>query len=132
MSDVQNERAESIGGEYPPILDEVTDEQLVFVQDIVRKSRSLEAGPVADRHNTWKKETLVDVLMDVPEALLFANLGAFIASAVEVLNKGTAQLGGQLSLAGAIMAAVSMLASGKLVIDRRFKKEDSPDAQGDS
>ncbi len=124
MPDAQNELVGSSGTEYPVVLDEVTDEQLVFVRDIIKKPRRLQEGPVAERHDAWKKQNLIDVLGKVPEAHLFTILGGFI---VNVLDKGTSQTSGQAALIGAIMGAFGALASGKLTVEKMLKKEDPAD-----
>ena len=123
MSDVQTEQLKGEAQEYPAILDKVTDDELVFVGDIIRKPRSLE-GPAAERHDAWKKQTLLEVLGSFPaEASLFMHMGGFVAGVVQVLDHGSRQLVGQAALAEAIAASCGMVISSiGLVLQQKQKK----------
>jgi hypothetical protein len=80
MSDVQNEIASSSGTEYPPVLDEVTDEQLAEVQGDFKKERALTEGPATIKHNAWKRDMVKTVLDGVSGADAFVRLGTVVRS----------------------------------------------------
>ncbi|MBP7134034.1 hypothetical protein KBA73_02350 [Patescibacteria group bacterium] len=100
------------------ILDDLEPEQLVFVKDVLRKPRPLEAGEFATKHDAWKRAEIERLFQDASKTEMFyaGNIVFSFAMFVQTFNHYKSDHDA-ISLAGAFMLFASGLAAASKLRD---------------
>lgn len=127
MSDQQNEPKEhSAGAEYPPILDEITDEVREEVAESLKKERPL-TGEGGERHDAWKREFLTRMFTDTSDVNVFRNIGLCVANTAVALQQGLEHGAGRVALFSAVVSGVAAVITGTAALK---KKSDISSTEG--